>query len=168
MRDRGEMPRLTIGAIGGILRMQHRRVAMPTLSQELTPFSQLFPLGGRNQGQLSSSFVLTGFQNMATLFTNCVHNGRALMETIGVKQLRDNLSRILKRVEKGAVVKVLRHGKDVVELRPITKTTEQELLNRLRDKGLLGGGPGEIGPVKTVKNLKPRMPVSDLVIGDRR
>jgi antitoxin (DNA-binding transcriptional repressor) of toxin-antitoxin stability system len=90
------------------------------------------------------------------------------METIGVKQLRDNLSRILKRVEKGAVVKVLRHGKDVVELRPVTKTTEQELLSRLRDKGLLAGGPGEIGPVKTVKNLQPEMPVSDLVIGDRR
>ena len=90
------------------------------------------------------------------------------METIGVKELRNNLSRILKRVEKGTVVTVLRHGKDVVELRPITKSTEQKLLNRLRDKDLLGGGPGEIGPVKTIKNLKPEMPVSDLVIRDRR
>ncbi len=90
------------------------------------------------------------------------------METIGVKQLRDNLSRIIKRVEKGAVVRVLRHGKDVVELRPVTKTMEQEFLNRLRDNDLLGGGTGKIGPVKTVKNLKPEMPVSDLVIQDRR
>ena len=105
---------------------------------------------------------------MAILLANYVHNRRKLMETIGVKQLRDNLSRVIKRVEKGAVVRVVRHGKDVVELRPVSKTIEQEFLNRLRDKDLLGGGTGKIGPVKTVKNLKPEMPVSDLVIRDRR
>ena len=90
------------------------------------------------------------------------------METIGVKQLRDNLSRILKSVEKGAVVRVLRHGKDVVELRSITKSVEQDLVNRLRDKDLLGGGTGEIGAVKIVRNVTPEMPVSDFVIQDRR
>ncbi|MCD6198264.1 MAG: type II toxin-antitoxin system Phd/YefM family antitoxin [Deltaproteobacteria bacterium] len=90
------------------------------------------------------------------------------METVGVKQLRDNLSRILKSVEKGAVVRVLRHGKDVVELRSITKSVEQDLVNRLRDKDLLGGGTGEIGAVKIVRNVTPEMPVSDFVIQDRR
>lgn len=90
------------------------------------------------------------------------------MKTIGVKQLRDNLSRILKSVEKGAVIRVLRHGKDIVELRPISKSLEQELTNRLRDQELLGGGTGKIGTVKTVRNAKPEMPVSDLVIQDRR
>lgn len=90
------------------------------------------------------------------------------METVGVKQLRDNLSRILKSVEKGAVVRVLRHGKDVVELRSITKSVEQDLVNRLRDKDLLGGGTGKIGVVKIVRNVTPEMPVSDFVIQDRR
>ena len=90
------------------------------------------------------------------------------METIGVKQLRDNLSRILKSVEKGAVVRVLRHGKDIVELRSITKSVEQDLVNRLRDKDLLGGGTGEIGVVKIIRNVTPEMPVSDFVIQDRR
>lgn len=90
------------------------------------------------------------------------------METIGVKQLRDNLSRILKSVEKGAMVRVVRHGKDVVELRPITKSVEQDLVNRLRDKDLLGGGTGKIGAVKIVRNVTPKMPVSDFVIQDRR
>ena len=105
---------------------------------------------------------------MAIFLLNYVHSERKLMETIGVKQLRDNLSRILKSVEKGAVVRVLRHGKDVVELRPIAKSVEQDLVNRLRDKDLLGGGTGEIGAVKTVRNVKPEMPVSDFVIQDRR
>jgi len=91
------------------------------------------------------------------------------METVGVKQLRDNLSRILKRVEGGEVVKVLRHGKDVVELRPIRKNAGQEFLNRLKDKNLLAGeGIGAISLVKTVKNLKPESPVSDFIAEDRK
>ena len=91
------------------------------------------------------------------------------METIGVKELRDNLSRILKKVERGEVIRVLRHGRDVVELRPVVKNSEQELLSRLKGKNLLeGGGIGNIGSVKTVKNLKPEAPVSDLIAEDRR
>jgi len=91
------------------------------------------------------------------------------METVGIKQLRDNLSRILKRVERGEVVKVLRHGKDVVELRPIRKNAEQEFLNRLKNKNLLaGGGIGAISLVKSVKNLKPGSPVSDFIAEDRK
>ncbi len=90
------------------------------------------------------------------------------MESVGVKQLRDNLSRILNRVEKGEVIRVLRRKKYVVELRPIKKNMEQDFLNRLRDKNVLGGGTGKIGPVKSVKNLRPDMPVSDLVIENRR
>ena len=43
------------------------------------------------------------------------------MATIGIRELRDNLSRVIKRVEEGEVIRVLRHGKDVVELRPAEK-----------------------------------------------
>lgn len=90
------------------------------------------------------------------------------MESVGIKQLRDNLSSILNTVEKGEVIRVLRRKKYVVELRPIKKNMEQDFLNRLRDKNVLGGGTGKIGPVKSVKNLRPDMPVSDLVIENRR
>ena len=40
------------------------------------------------------------------------------MESIGVKELRNHLSWIIRRVEQGDVIQVLRHGKRVVELRP--------------------------------------------------
>lgn len=90
------------------------------------------------------------------------------METIGVKRLRDSLSRILKRVEQGEIIRVMRHGKEVVELRPVLSTPEQEVLNRLKDKDLVRGGTGKIGVVKSVKNIKPEMPISDLVAEDRR
>jgi len=90
------------------------------------------------------------------------------METLGVRQFRDNLSRILKRVEQGEVIRVIRHGKDIVELRPIEENMKQAFLDRLKDKDISRGGIGKICPVKTVKNLRPDMPVSDFVVEDRR
>ena len=90
------------------------------------------------------------------------------MESIGVKELRDNLSRILKKVENGSVIRVLRHGKAVVELQPLITNKEHILLNQLKEKDILGGGTGHISSIKSVKNLKPDRPVSDLVIEDRR
>ena len=90
------------------------------------------------------------------------------METVGVKELRDNLSRILKKVEEGNVVRVMRHGRGVADLRPVGKRAEQEILSRLRDKGISAGGSGSIGTVKSVKNLMPDRPVSDFVAEDRR
>ncbi len=90
------------------------------------------------------------------------------MEAIGVKQLRDHLSSILKRVERGDVIRVVRHGKNIVELRPIRHDSEQEFLDHLKNKLLSGGGTGKIGQIRTVKNLKPEMPVSDIVVEDRR
>ena len=90
------------------------------------------------------------------------------MLSIGTKELRDNLSRFLKLAEKGEVIRVLRHGKEIVELRPIQGSAEQNLLVRLKDRELLGGGTGQISAVKTVKNLRPDLPISDLVIEERR
>ncbi len=106
--------------------------------------------------------------DVATLLVKYVHNLELRMESIGVKELRDNLSRILKKVEEGNIIRVLRHGKDVVELRPIRKSEEEELLDHLRDKDLLEGGSGKIGLVRTVKNKIPETQISDYIVEDRR
>lgn len=90
------------------------------------------------------------------------------MTSIGVKELRDNLSRFIKRVERGEVIRVLRHGKRVLELRPIIKSAEQNFVDRLKKKGIVSGGSGKISSVKSVKNLKPEKPVSDIIIEDRK
>ena len=76
------------------------------------------------------------------------------MENVGVRQFRDNLSQILNRVEQGEIIKIVRHGKDIAELRPIERKIEQQVLNRLQINDIIGGGKGKIGTVKTVKNLK--------------
>ena len=90
------------------------------------------------------------------------------MESVGVKELRDNLSSILKKVEDGEVVRVMRHGKDVVEMQPLIQRKEKKLIDILQKKGVLGGGTGVIGKIKTIKNTKPDKPISDFIIEDRR
>jgi len=90
------------------------------------------------------------------------------MQNVGVKELRDILSHFLKRVEKGEVIRVLRHAKQIVELRPVNENAEQNLLDRLKERGIVGGGTGRIPPLRTVKNLRPKLPISDFVTEDRR
>ncbi|NLD36009.1 MAG: type II toxin-antitoxin system prevent-host-death family antitoxin [Desulfatiglans sp.] len=90
------------------------------------------------------------------------------MENIGVKELRDNLSSVLKKVESGEVIRIMRHGKAVVEMQPLIQSKEQKLLNGLQKKGLLGGGTGVLGNIKTIKNAMPDKPVSEMIVEDRR
>jgi prevent-host-death family protein len=90
------------------------------------------------------------------------------MESIGVKELRDNLSRILKKVENGEEIRILRHGKPVVELQPAKKSKEKNLLNRLKKREILAGGSGNIGSCNSIVNLRPDLPVSDLILEDRK
>ena len=86
------------------------------------------------------------------------------MENIGVKELRDNLSSVLKKVENGEIIRIMRHGKAVVEMLPLTQSKEQKLLNALQNKGILGGGTGNVGNIKSIKNLKPDKPVSEMIV----
>jgi len=90
------------------------------------------------------------------------------METIGVKQFRDQMSRILKRVENGEMITVVRHGKKVVELRPAQSKSENAVVLRLKNKKIAGGGSGKIATITPVKNLDANRPVSDYVSQDRR
>lgn len=90
------------------------------------------------------------------------------MENIGIKELRDGLSGILKKVENGVVIRIMRHGKAVAELKPIMTDRKQLLLSNLKENDILGGGCGSIGLLKSVKNRLPDMPVSDMIAEDRR
>jgi antitoxin (DNA-binding transcriptional repressor) of toxin-antitoxin stability system len=90
------------------------------------------------------------------------------MEIIGVKELRDNLSAILQKVENGEIVTIQRHGKGIAELRPQKKSEAVEAVLNLKRKGLLDGGSGVIPNTRRVKNRQPAKPISDMIIEDRR
>jgi len=106
---------------------------------------------------------------MAIIIISCVHNIKVLaMENIGVKELRDNLSNILKKVENGEVIRIMRHGKAVAEINPLLSDKDQLFINHLKKSDMVGGGSGSIGLLRSVKNLSPDKPVSDIVVEDRR
>lgn len=91
------------------------------------------------------------------------------METLGVKELRDRLSKVIRSVEKGQVVRIVRHGVAVAELQPIPKDRGQEIRKRLADKGLLEGGSGRVRKSRRVPHRAGHSgSVSDLVVEDRR
>jgi len=90
------------------------------------------------------------------------------METIGIKQFRSQLSQILKRVEDGEIITVLRHGKKVVELRPSQPKAENAIVLRLKNQRIAGGGSGKVAAITPVKNVHPQKCVSDYVSQDRR
>lgn len=90
------------------------------------------------------------------------------MKTIGVKEFRDRLGQILKKVEKGEIIRILRHGREVVELRPIHVDPEDQLIYEMAERNLIAGGSGKVGPIRTVRNQKPEKPVSDLIVEERR
>ncbi len=90
------------------------------------------------------------------------------MESIGVKELRNNLSRILRMVEEGKTIRVMRHGKTVVELRPVGANMLHNMIKRLKERDLSEGGTGVIGPIQSVKNRKPGTQISDYISEDRR
>jgi prevent-host-death family protein len=90
------------------------------------------------------------------------------METIGVKELRDRLSRVLREVEKGRGVRIVRHGVPIAELQPVPRDRAQAVQRRLRDAGLLGGGSGRIGRCGRLPEGERAKSVSDLVLEERR
>jgi len=70
------------------------------------------------------------------------------MDSVGVRELRQNLSVYLRRVEAGESLKVLSRGRVVAELRPATPDRDEawrELLSR----------PGVIPPTRSLADLPP-------------
>ena len=90
------------------------------------------------------------------------------MLSVCVKELRETLSTVLRRVQAEEIVQVVRHGKGIAEIRPIEDSEERNALVHLRNIGILGGGAGQIGEVKSVRNRKPDKLISDLVLEGRR
>ncbi len=90
------------------------------------------------------------------------------MESIGVKELRDQLSRVLREVERGRGVRILRHGVPVAELQPVAKSEAQAVRQRLQRIGVLGGGNGRVRKCQPIAARPGSRQVSDWVIEERR
>ena len=82
---------------------------------------------------------------------------------LGVRELRDSLSRQLARVRAGAEIIITDHGRAVARIVPISG---ERTLDRLVSEGLVTRAPGKRRA--TVRPVPSSEPVSDLVATQRR
>ena len=89
------------------------------------------------------------------------------MATVGVRDLRDNLSRYLRRVREGESLVITDHGKPIGELTPAAPGRSALQARQLVRKGVASWSGGK--PKGLARAPRPRAAlVSDAVIEDRR
>ncbi len=89
------------------------------------------------------------------------------MESIGIRHLKENLSRYMKQVKSGEPIIVTDRKKEIAVIMPFNKTPVKDRVLRLIQTGVVswsGGKPGGM-PHRIVSKGKS---VSEAVVEDRR
>jgi len=84
---------------------------------------------------------------------------------VGIRELKNGLSRFLKRVQKGESLVVTEHGRPVARIVPVGIS---ENLERLMSDGRLSWSGRRFRPPSNVPRPRPGRQVSDYVGEDRR
>jgi prevent-host-death family protein len=89
------------------------------------------------------------------------------METIGIRELKNNLSRYMKRVKSGEKIIVTDRKKEIAIILPLEKKSKEEKIYQLIQRGVASwsGSKPEGMPDRIISRGKS---VSDAVIEDRR
>lgn len=89
------------------------------------------------------------------------------MSQVGVRELKNGLSRYLKRVQKGEEIVVTERGRSVARLVPATRSTLDQALEPLLRDGTVRWGGGKPRGARRRPMLQGQT-LSDMVIEDRR
>jgi prevent-host-death family protein len=91
----------------------------------------------------------------------------SVMETIGIRELKENLSRYMKRVKSGERIIVTDRKKEIAIIMPLEKRAKEEKIYQLIQRGMAcwSGGKPEGMSARIVSRGKS---VSGAVIEDRR
>ena len=90
------------------------------------------------------------------------------MESVGVRELRQNASALLERVATGETIEITNHGHPVARLVPVPVPTHgQRTREQLIEAGLLRPGRGSVLDVTPIR-VPPGTPtMSELLAADR-
>lgn len=89
------------------------------------------------------------------------------METVGIKELKTNLSRYLARVKSGERIIIMERKKQVAIISPLAKETDQEKALQLIQRGVAHWSGGK--PAGMLSRIASRgKKVSDTVLEERR
>lgn len=89
------------------------------------------------------------------------------METVGIRELKANLSKFLKSVKSGEKIIITDRNKEVAIILPTTKITHEEKIIRLIQQGVVHWSGTKPKGMRTRIESKGKR-VSDAVIEDRR
>jgi prevent-host-death family protein len=85
-----------------------------------------------------------------------------VMEQVGVRELRQNLSVYLRRVRRGEALEVTERGKPVATLRPVVEPNDR--FARLEARGLrLRRGTGNLAMIPPPAKVKLRRPLAEVL-----
>jgi prevent-host-death family protein len=89
------------------------------------------------------------------------------METIGLRKLKENLSRYMKKVRTGEGIIITDRNKEIAIILPLEKKSNEEKIHKLIQRGIASwrGGKPQGMPTRIVSKGKS---VSDAVIENRR
>ena len=89
------------------------------------------------------------------------------MKTIGIRELKENLGRYMKRVRTGERIIITDRKKEIAIIMPLENKAKEEKIYQLIQRGMAcwSGGKPEGMPVRIISRGKS---VSDAVIEDRR
>jgi len=86
------------------------------------------------------------------------------MKRVGVRELRQNASAVLRRVAAGEVVEVTDRGRAVARIVPLPEASR---LEQLLAEGRASGATGDVLDVKSMPPIAGRPPLSK-ILADRR
>jgi prevent-host-death family protein len=87
--------------------------------------------------------------------------------TVGVRELKSQLSKYLRQVKAGRTVVITEHGKAVGRLVPAEMSLEDKI-EALRRAGLIRWSGRKLKPMKPIARVKEGHSIADLIIEDRR
>ena len=87
--------------------------------------------------------------------------------TVGVRELKTQLSKYLRQVKAGRTIIITEHGKAVGRIVPPEASLEQKL-EAMRRAGLIRWNGQKLKPMKPVAKVKEGHSVAQIIIEDRR
>ena len=87
--------------------------------------------------------------------------------TVGVRELKSQLSKYLRQVKAGRTIVITEHGKTVGRIVPAEMSLEDKL-EAMRRAGLIEWSGKKLKPMKPVAKVKAGYSVAKLLIEDRR
>lgn len=87
--------------------------------------------------------------------------------TVGVRELKSQLSKYLRQVKLGRTVVITEHGKVVAQLGPIGQSVEEKMKAMVK-AGLAEWNGKKLKPMKPVARVKAGHSVAQIIIEDRR